>query len=146
MDYKKIFKTVLTEEAGEERIPVSPTDQEPAEVSDADHWNDSNPGIVDNEELGGQFAVEGLPEDITASYVNKIGEWREGINGVSSKLEEIYGFATDNADKPGAGEIFNIIGSGVESLITDLGTLEGQLKTLGKKIELSSKRESAKDK
>lgn len=137
MDYKQIF---LNEEA----VPVSPMDQQEPEMSDEDIWNNSNKEIVDDESLTNQFSVEGLPVDISEDYVNRIQGWRENIDQVADKIEEIYQFATENADKPGAGEIFSTIGGLVEKIMTDFGTLNGHLRSLGNKVKVSLNRNKDK--
>ena len=141
-DYKKLFM-----EANEPVNMAPPATEAPApEVSDTDHWNAANPEIANNEELANQFNVEGLPADVTQQYVEKIKNWRDNIEKVSAGMEDIYKFASENADKPGAGEIFSSIGGLVEGIMTDFGTLEGQLRSLGNKINVAMKRENEKSK
>jgi hypothetical protein len=140
-DYKKIF---LGEDVNDGMSNVETGTGEPP--SDSDQWAQSNQNIVNNPDVSKQFEVEGLPADITGEYVKKIENWRGNLTAVSQKLEEIYKFATDNADKPGAGEIFDSIGGLVEKIMTDFGTLEGQLRSLGAKIKVSINRENEKAK
>ena len=142
--YKKIFgKTLLREMEGAEPVNVSPETTE-APRSDEDVWKSQNPKIVDNEQLAGKFNVEGLPEEMVQQYSQKIDTWRDGINEVSKKFEEIYDFATQNAEKAGADRIFAEVGDIVETVLTSLGTLEGKLKFLGKKVNLAVSKEDKK--
>ncbi len=146
MDYKRVFTRILTESP----YPVSTMDQgmgdgQPPMPSDEEAWNQNNKNIVDNEELSNQFSVEGLPVNVTEKYVSKIADWRQNIEQVADKMEEIYTFATESADKPGAGEIFSSIGGLVEGIMTDFGTLNGQLRSLGNKIKVSMKRAQEKE-
>ena len=145
MDYKKLFLTEDYEDFDGQGME-EPTNVSPEELgSDDEVWGQNNPDIVNDQDLNGQFDVEGLPADMSEEYVSKIQNWKGTIENVSGELTEVYAFATENADKAGAGEIFNTIGSEVEKIVTDLGTLNGHLNTLGNKIKLAMKRDSAKE-
>ena len=141
-DYKKIF---LREDAPVNMTPPPEGDQPPV-GNDADEWQASNQPIVNNPELAGKFDVEGLPADISQQYAEKIEHWRKNVANVSDKLEEIYKFAADNVDKPGASEIFSSIGRTVENIMTDLGTLEGQLRSLSNKVKVAVQKDNEKAK
>jgi len=67
-------------------------DGQPPMPSDEEAWNQNNKNIVDNEELSNQFSVEGLPVNVTEKYVSKIADWRQNIEEVADKMEEIYTF------------------------------------------------------
>lgn len=141
MDYKKLFLRKLNEEMGTDPNQGTPPPQAP---SDGDVWRDNNPGIAGNEQMSSQFEVEGMPVDVAENYIQKIEEWRSEFDQVTDKLAEVYKFAAGKADQPGSGEIFKSIGSLVEGLTTNLGTLNGQLRTLGDKIRVSMNRENKK--
>ena len=132
------FKKLLTEEP----VPVSPQDQEYS--PDESAWRTNNKDIVDNEELSGRFDVEGMSVDMGEKYTEKIQQWRNDISQMENMMESIHKFAADKADQPGSGELYSSIGSLVEGILTDLGTLTGDLRTLGSRVRIAMRRDNEK--
>lgn len=142
-DYAKLFNKLLREDAAPstEVSPVA-SDQLGDDNIDSNAWRNANPDIVDNPDMAGRFETEGLPPRDQEQHNKLIDGWRTGIDTVSTKLEEIYKYAADASDKPGTSEIYRTIGSLVESVLADLGTLGGHLRTLSNKIEVGLKKDN----
>lgn len=134
MDYKSVFQRSL--------ISEKPVDTTPA---DSDIWTQQNQTINDNPDLKAQFDVEGVPAEEADKYIKKVNAWQEVCQKTSQHLEEVYAYASKEADKPGASEIYSSIGRLVEKITRDLGTLGGQLRTLGNKVKVSIKKENEKN-
>jgi len=143
--YSQVFIKEFIKEDVAPGVPApSPAPMQNAPQNDEEVWASQNPKIVDNPALAKQFNTEGIPEEVIQRYSEKIGSWKEGIVKTSQKFEEIYDFATKNAETPGADKMFSEIGEIVESILTNLGTLEGKLKFLDKKINLAVSKENKK--
>lgn len=137
-DYKSIFTQLLREDMP---VNVSPPKNQ---MSDSDYFSAANPDFEDNPELANKFETDGVSVDMAQEYMSKIQSWQGNLEQADSVLKNIYEVAAKNADDPGAGEIYSSIGSLIEGMLTDLGTLSGHLKTLGHRVQISMKRDRAK--
>lgn len=135
------FERPLNEE--NEPVNVPPGTDRPVQPSDSEVWGSQNPGIKEKG-LEGKFDVEGIPQEVRDQYTTKIDSWREQINTMSDTLEQIYDFATKTAEKAGADKIFAETSDTVEQLLTDIGTLQGKLKFLAKKVMVAIDRDNKK--
>lgn len=137
--YEKVFRKVsLIKEFPE--VNASP-DQE---MSDEEIWRQANAEIADNEEISSKFDVEGIPPEVEQQYSQNIDSWKQGIDEMSSTLEKIYDFATKTSDKAGADKIFSEVSDIVENLLSGIGTLQGKMKYLAKKVNVLVARDQKK--
>jgi hypothetical protein len=143
--YENMFKRVLTEAdiPGGQVNVTPPAAPEVATPSDTDVWSKMNPKIKEKG-LEGQFNVEGIPEETINQYTEKIDQWKAEFTKMSTTLEQVYDFATETAQKPGADSIFAETGRLVEELLTGIGTLEGKMKFLAKKIMVAIDKDNKK--
>lgn len=142
--YENMFKQIITEaDIPTSAAPINPTPAEQLTPNDADVWASSNPKIKEKG-LEGQFDVEGIPEETINQYTEKINVWKAEFAKMSQTLEQIYDFATETAQKPGADSIFAETGRLVEELLTGIGTLEGKMKFLSKKIMVAIDKDNKK--
>jgi len=126
-------------EAADALPPVITPETQPP--SDEDVWKSK----LSKPEMASKFDTEGIPPEVASQYSDKIGAWKNEVAEVSKKFEEIYDFAVENAERTGADKIFSEIGQLVEDSLTTLGTLEGKLKFLDKKIDLVVRKENTKN-
>ena len=143
--YENAFKRALV---GKKRMikedmpPVMASPEE--EISDSDVWAGNNENIAGNEDLNGKFDVKGIPPEVHQQYAENIASWNQEVGQMSDTLEQIYDFATKTAEKPGADHIFNEVSKTVEELLTSVGTLQGKMKYLGKKVNVLIARDAKK--
>jgi ElaB/YqjD/DUF883 family membrane-anchored ribosome-binding protein len=139
--YEKTFKRQLNEADGG---PVNVSPQPQGETpSDADVWASQNTALKDKG-LEGKFNVEDIPKDVRDQYTTKIDSWRKEISNMSDTLEQVYDFASSTAEKAGADKIFAETSDVVEDLLTNIGTLQGKLKFLSKKVMVAMDRDNKK--
>jgi hypothetical protein len=154
MHDKQIYESMFLKNFGKKLINEDPAPPAPAPVnatppaeggapSDADVWAQSNPKIKEKG-LEGAYNVEGIPQEVRDQYTTKIDSWKEEVNHMSDTLDQIYDFATRTAEKAGADKIFAETSDIVEDLLTTVGTLQGKLKFLSKKVMVAIDRDNKK--
>ena len=139
-EFRNAFLRVLNEAVP---APVNVSPQQPEEPSDSDVWSNKNPGVKEKG-LEGQFNVEGIPPEVEQQYTAKIKGWRQEIAQMSQTCEQIYDFASQTSEKPGADTIFAEVSRCVETLLSSIGELEGKMKYLGQKVNVLIARDAKK--
>ncbi len=133
--YENLFRRVLRED-----VPVNMSpEREPDQFEqDSDAWTQNNPDIVDNEELGSQFEVDGLDEAEIEKYSEIIARWSEGIETAIQQLAQIIKFAVGErlADAPGSEQLASLNKS-APGLKSDLSAFKSQVDDLAETVKLA---------
>lgn len=136
MDYEKFFKKALLSE--EETVNMTPSETEDIASSDEQAWQQSNPEIVDNEDLASKFEVEGLNQAEIEKYSEVIGTWGKSIQNVIDQLAQIIKFSAGErlAEAPGS-EQFNALIKKAPGLKSDLSAFKSQVEDLQQTVKLA---------
>jgi hypothetical protein len=140
MNYADLFKkTLLNEEdANAVNMTPAPTAEPEVPVSDEEAWNQNNPEIADNEELGAKFDVGGLDKAEIEKYSEIIVKWGVGIQSAIEQLAQIVKFAAGEklAEAPGS-EQFNALIKDAPRLKSDLSSFKSQVEDLEQTVKLA---------
>lgn len=142
MNYENAFKRALLREE-DASVNMSPAEQPvgsppEAPVSDEAAWQQNNPDIVDNDELGAKFDVVGLDKAEIEKYSEIIAKWGEGIENAIQQLAQIVKFAAGEklAEAPGS-EQFNALIKDAPRLKRDLSAFKSQVEDLAETVKLA---------
>jgi hypothetical protein len=130
--YKRKFLSVITEE---QEVNMSP---------DSDAWAMNNPDIMDDETVAKSFSTAPLPVNAGQSHVKMFKNWAMSIDRFMGQLEAMYEIASKNVAKVGLGEIDSTVGKEIEQANKLLGSVRGQLRLLGAKVDKKIKQDKAK--
>jgi hypothetical protein len=135
MDYAKLFKKTLLTEDDQARAPVNISPEPP---SDEAAWQQNNPEIVNNQELGSKFDVQGLDKAEIEKYSEIIGKWGAGIQSAIEQLAQMIRFAAQEklADAPGSDQFSDLIKQ-APTLKKDLAGFKSQVEDLEQTVKLA---------
>ena len=139
MKYENLFKRTLLIEEPEAPVNLSPrTTEQPIAPSDEEAWAQSNPDIIDNEDLGPKFDVDGLDKAEIEKYSETINTWGKGIETAIGQLAQIIKFAAGErlADAPGS-EQFAALIKDAPRLKRDLSAFQSQVEDLEQTVKLA---------
>ena len=143
MSYENIFKRTLLSEADDmASVNMSPeaggAPEPEIPASDEAAWQQSNPDIVDNEELGAKFDTQGLDQAEIEKYSEIIVKWGQGIQMAIEQLAQIVKFAAGEklAEAPGS-EQFNALIKDAPRLKSDLSSFKSQVEDLEQTVKLA---------
>ena len=140
--YENLFKeTLLNEEdASVNMTPEATPAVSPETITPDDEaaWQQNNPEIVDNEELGAKFDTAGLDQAEIEKYSEIIVKWGVGIQSAIEQLAQIVKFAAGEklAEAPGS-EQFNALIKDAPRLKSDLSSFKSQVEDLEQTVKLA---------
>ena len=141
-EYENLFKQTLLNEADDASVNMTPeATPEVAPAAPADDeaaWQQNNPEIVDNEELGAKFDTAGLDQAEIEKYSEIIVKWGTGIQSAIEQLAQIVKFAAGEklAEAPGS-EQFNALIKDAPRLKSDLSSFKSQVEDLEQTVKLA---------